>query len=130
MRKSMISPAWIASTLTDLDIRCSERVLFKTNNSELWDQTGKVASDYVALTKDAAQLLVHRGVQAVGIDYLSVDLPDRSDFPVHHTLLDSRIAIIDGLNLRHVGAGEYFLICLPLRLADAEAVPARAMLLR
>ncbi len=119
-----------ASTLAALDIRRGARVLFKTDNSERWGQTGEVTSNYVALTEDAAHLLIHRGVQTVGIDYLSVDAPDRSDFPVHRALLENQILIIEGLNFRHVCAGEYFLVCLPLKFADAEAAPARAILLR
>ncbi|MBI1929253.1 cyclase family protein [Candidatus Poribacteria bacterium] len=119
-----------ASTLASLDIRRGARVLFKTDNSERWGQTSEVASNYVALTADAAHVLVRRGVQTVGIDYLSVDAPDQSDFPVHRALLENQIAIIEGLNLRHVCAGEYLLVCLPLKFADAEAAPARTILLR
>jgi len=119
-----------ASSLAELAIEYGERVLFKTDNSELWDEPDKVTSDYVALTGDAAQFLVSRQVQAVGIDCLSVDEPHRLDFPVHHALLKNRITIIEGLNLRHVSEGKYFLICLPLKLSDVEAAPARAVLLR
>ena len=118
-----------ASRLADLDIDGGARVLFKTSNADLWKRS-EAASDYVALTADAADFLVHRGVRAVGIDYLSVDRPHQSDFPVHHLLLKHRVSIIEGLNLRHVCADEYFLICLPLKFSNAEAAPARAVLLQ
>jgi arylformamidase len=118
------------SSLADLDIQRGERVLFKTDNSELWSKTNAVASDYVALTEDAAHFLIQRQVQTVGIDYLSVDEPHRADFPVHYALLKNRVAIIEGLNLRGVSAGDYLLVCLPLKLSNVEAAPARAVLLR
>ena len=118
------------SMLTGLDIQWSERILFKTNNSELWNETNAVASDYVALTEGTARFLVHRKVQTVGINYLSVDIPHRSDFPVHHILLENQIVIIEGLNLRHVYPGKYFLVCLSLKFSNAEAAPARAILPR
>lgn len=94
-----------ASRLADLDIDGSARVLFKTSNADLWKRS-ETASDYVALTANAA------------------------DFPVHHILLKNRVAIIEGLNLHHVRAGEYFPICLPLKLSNAKAAPARGVLLR
>ena len=119
-----------ASSLAELAIEYGARVLFKTDNSELWDESDKVSSDYVALTEDAARFLVSRQVQTVGIDYLSVDEPHRSDFPVHHALLKNGVTIIEGLNLRHASEGEYFLTCLPLKLSNVEAAPARAVLLR
>jgi arylformamidase len=118
------------STLAPLNIRPGERVLFKTSNSALWGQTHEVAPDYVALTTGAAHFLLQRNVQTVGIDYLSVDAPNTLDFPVHRALLKHRVVIVEGLNLRDVHAGEYFLICLPLKFKAAEAALARAVLLR
>ena len=112
--------------LEGLRIDTGARVLLKTGNSEATD----ITSSYVALTADAAEYLIERKAQVVGIDGLSVDLPDASAFPVHRALLRNRIAVIESLNLRAVEAGEYFLVCLPLKFTDTEAAPARAILLR
>jgi arylformamidase len=46
----------------------------------------------------------------------------------HEILLGAGIWVIEGLNLRNVEPGEYELVCLPLKLADAEGAPARAVL--
>ncbi|MBU0511340.1 MAG: cyclase family protein, partial [Chloroflexi bacterium] len=51
----------------------TSRVLFKTRNSDLWASgETEFQTDFVALSPDAAALLVRRGVKLVGVDYLSV----------------------------------------------------------
>ena len=50
----------------------SERVLFKTFNSQLLSQS-KFDPRFVALSEGLAHLLVQDGVRLVGIDYFSVD---------------------------------------------------------
>jgi arylformamidase len=36
--------------------------------------------------------------------------------------------VIEGLDLRGVDHGEYFLVCLPLKVAGSDGAPARAVL--
>jgi len=105
------------------------RVLFRTSSSEYWrDPQAAFRHDYVALTPDAARELVDRGVRLVGIDYLSVDAPTE-EVPVHIILLKAGVIIVESLDLRDVPAGDYFLVCLPLRILGVEAAPARVILL-
>jgi arylformamidase len=100
-----------------------ERVVFATRNSELWDEAG-FRSDYVGISPQAASLLVERGVQLVGIDYLSVGEPE-----THRELLSQDVVLLEGLDLRGIKAGRYRLICLPLRIVGADGAPARAVLI-
>lgn len=113
--------------LLPLDFTDVQRVVLKTTNGELWDAPDFCA-DYVALTASAAQWLIEHGVRLVGIDYLSVDVFERLDFPVHRTLLGAGVVILEGLDLRAVPSGDYELLALPLRLADSDGAPARAIL--
>ena len=53
-----------------------------------------------------------------------------TDFPAHHTLLGAGVPIIEGLDLVAAEPGRYELTCLPIRLANAEAAPARVVLTR
>jgi arylformamidase len=39
------------------------------------------------------------------------------------------VVILEGLDLREVPAGEYFLVCAPLNVVGAEGAPARAFLI-
>jgi arylformamidase len=70
------------------------------------------------------------GIELVGIDYLSVEKFKSNCFQTHLRLLSKGVVIVEGLNLSEVSAGEYELICLPLRIADGsgDGAPARAVL--
>ncbi|HTE87099.1 MAG TPA: cyclase family protein [Dehalococcoidia bacterium] len=103
------------------------RVLLKTKNSGLWTRA-EFDPSFVALAPDAAQYLVERGVRVIGIDYLSI-APFADPTTVHRVLLAAGVVILEGLNLSAVPAGHYTLACFPLRLAAAEAAPARAILI-
>jgi len=116
-----------ADDLQPLGLAGTQRLLFKTPNSALWERRGFQAT-YVALTESAAHLLVDLGVQLVGIDYLSVDAFERQDFPVHRILLGAGVLILEGLDLRAVPAGEYELLALPLLLQNGDGAPMRAIL--
>jgi arylformamidase len=105
----------------------AQRVLLKTSNSALWADSA-FHTDYVALAEDAAVWLVRRGVRLVGIDYLSVERHGSADFPVHRRLLSAGVVVLEGLDLRVVAAGDYWLACLPLKLEGADGAPARVVL--
>ena len=107
------------------------RVLFKTRNSAFWRQSGAVfREDFAFVAPEAAHLLVERGVKLIGIDYLSVERFKSDTFATHLTLLAAGVVIVEGLDLSAVAAGEYELLCLPLKLAagSGDGAPARAVL--
>ena len=114
------------------NIKKGERILFKTVNSPRCWQTDAFVNDFVFVTRDAAQFLVDAGVILVGVDYLSVGSPldpEKAMRPdTHQILLGAGLYLIEGLNLTAVKAGDYNLICLPLKLMDAEGSPVRAIL--
>jgi arylformamidase len=108
--------------------RGTKRLLLKTDNSKLWQKrVKKFKKDFVALTPDAAEWIVKRGIKLVGIDYLSIQ-KFNGDPKTHKTLLSKNIVIIEGLNLSKVKSGLYELICLPLNMVGAEGAPARTIL--
>lgn len=104
------------------------RLLLRTRNSALWENgsTG-FQKDYVGLTRDASQWIVDRGIQLVGIDYLSIQRY-QDDPETHRILMRSNVIIIEGLNLAGAAPGDYRLLCLPILLEGAEGAPARAVL--
>ncbi|MES9946428.1 MAG: cyclase family protein [Candidatus Thiodiazotropha sp.] len=118
-----------ANDLSDLELPSgTERVLFKTANSEFWKQTRhSFQEDFIALGADAASRLVEMGVKVVGIDYLSI-APYDDPLPTHRILLKAGVLIIEGLDLSRVNAGEYQLYCLPLKIQCGDGAPARVLL--
>ncbi len=104
------------------------RVLFKTRNGRFWDDS-EFHTDFIALAPDAARALAERGMRLVGIDYLSIERFQPERYEVHETLLASGVVILEGLDLRRVSPGDYFLVCAPLNVVGAEGAPARAFLI-
>jgi arylformamidase len=104
------------------------RLLLKTANSKLWGKgANSFKKNYVALTEDAAEWIVKRKIQLIGIDYLSVQrFKDGSR--THEVLLKNNVIIVEGLKLGSVRPGIYELACLPLALIGADGAPARAVL--
>ena len=47
---------------------------------------------------------------------------------IQATQLKAGVIILEGLDLRNVSPGNYHLTCLPIKLADCEGAPARAIL--
>jgi arylformamidase len=104
-----------------------EKVLFKTENSNHW-QDGAFYADFVYLEPEGAALLAERGIQLVGIDYLSIDKFRSEKHPTHFVLFQKNIVILEGLNLNGIKPGEYTLFALPLNLQGADGAPTRVIL--
>jgi arylformamidase len=104
-----------------------ERLLVRTDNSTRCWRDDRFVPDYTYLSLGGARALAAHRVATVGVDYLSIGGGD--DGPaIHRALLESRICVIEGLNLSQIAPGLYDLICLPLRIHDADGAPARVLL--
>lgn len=106
----------------------ARRILIKTANSRLWrENSDHFVKDYVALTEATTRWLLKRGIELVGIDYLSIQR--FGDAPiVHQLLLKAGVVILEGLDLSGASSGFYELLCLPLKLVGADGAPARVVL--
>jgi arylformamidase len=120
-----------AEDLEALDIpEGTERVLLRTANSDLWAREHvEFPPSYACLTPGAARWVVDRGIGLIGVDFLSVEQRGTEGHPVHHTLLENGVVIVEGLNLGDVVPGGYMLVCLPLRIVGGDGGPARAILI-
>jgi arylformamidase len=108
-----------------------ERILFKTRNSNFWSGENPVFhTDFTHIDLGAAEYLVSQGAKLIGIDYISIERFKSKTHEIHLALLSKGVVILEGLDLREVGAGIYELICLPLRIAggSGDGSPVRALL--
>jgi len=114
--------------LTTCDLTGVERIIFHTRNSAFWNEGFR--KDFTALTPEGAELLVNLGIKLVGNDYLSIEKFRSGHHRTHLTLLRKGIVIVEGLNLSGVPAGDYEVICLPLKIAAGagDGAPARVVL--
>ncbi|QYO62630.1 cyclase family protein [Leptolyngbya sp. 7M] len=115
------------------DISDAERIIFKTRNSEFWSAPEDgFRTDFTYITPGTAELLVSNGIKLVGIDYLSIERSGGPGKPVHIALLENETVILEGVDLREVSAGDYELICMPLKYigSTGDGAPARTVLIK
>ena len=135
-----IGPAWVADLrrvkggigadeLAKARIpRGSRRVLLRTSNSRWWHPARPFRRDFVYLAADGADWLVDRGIELVGIDYLSIEGYGVPGAPTHTRLLGAGIPIVEGLDLFNVSPGHWQMAAFPLRIQDGDAGLTRAVL--
>ncbi len=110
--------------LASVELNPGEAVLFYTGAGDNYTQQS-YASDYPKIDLDLAKLLVERGIKLVGVDMLSFD--HDAPFPIHKTLLDNDVLLIENLiNLKAVVGKKFRLYALPVRL-ELQAAPARVL---
>jgi arylformamidase len=119
--RPQIGADWLAAHLPT----ACERLLLRTC---AWRDPRVFPARWPTLTFDAAHFLVDRGVRLLGTDAPSPESAESEVLPVHRILLSAGVPIVENLLLDHVPGGAYELIALPLRLAEADASPVRAVL--
>ncbi|MCI8626441.1 MAG: cyclase [Lachnospiraceae bacterium] len=85
----------------------------------------------ITITVEAAEALVEYDFEFLGVEGLTVGAEDTSK-AVHRTLLqpEAELVIAENLNLSEVPVGEYFLVCVPLKLGGLDGSPCRAILIQ
>ena len=102
-------------------------ILFHTGWSKLWGSEDYF-KNFPALSKDAAKWLANSGIKGIGLDCISADVADSSDFPIHHILFDEDLLIIENLkNLEKIKSKTVMFSCLPLKYENADGSPVRAI---
>lgn len=105
--------------------RPAERLLLKTYHKsplEQWD------ANFTAVAPETIEALAAAGTRLIGIDTPSLDPQDSKSLESHHAVRRAGMAILEGLVLDSVPPGDYELLALPLKLANLDAAPVRAVL--
>ena len=118
---ALIEPHHIESQLPDK----VERVLVRTFDQYPHDHW---PVDFSAFHSETIHMLAEKGCILVGIDTPSVDPESSKDLPSHNAIKGHGMAILEGLVLDGIAVGAYELIALPLKIADGDASPVRAIL--
>jgi arylformamidase len=113
-----------AEDISDKNIQSGDFIIFKTKNS--FEEAFNFEFIYIA--ECAAKLLAEIGINGVGIDALGVER-SQPGHPTHKTLFASEIIVIEGLRLKEVEEGEFFMVAAPLKMVGTDAAPARVLLI-
>jgi arylformamidase len=102
-----------------------KRVLFATGS---FDDPERWVDDFNSFEPEAIHFLADQGVKLIGIDTPSVDPSSSKKLEAHQALFERDFVVLEGLFLRDVPEGEYFLVALPLAIEGGDASPIRAAL--
>ena len=80
------------------------------------------------VTAEAAAVFADAGICLLGNESQTVG-PEDAPMQVHKILLQRNVALLEGVVLRDIPAGRYFLSAAPLCLAGADGAPCRAFLI-
>ena len=87
-----------------------------------------IAGDAV-VTLEAAKVFASCGIKLIGNESQSVG-PLNAPMAVHKVLLEKEIVLLEGIVLKDVREGKYFLSALPLNIKGIEGSPCRAYLIK
>ncbi|HIH22904.1 TPA: cyclase family protein [Candidatus Micrarchaeota archaeon] len=120
-------------------IQISNRMLFKFGWGKHWN-TDRFYKGYPHFTKEAAEYLVSKDVQLIGMDTASPDdgrikikevLGTEQDSPVHKIFLKNNTVIVEYLNLEEVTEYEgWNIAALPLKIKGADGSSSRVILFK
>ena len=117
----VVEPRHIAHALAAVPPRVLLRT-YRQASQTAWD------ADFNSVSAAAIDLLAQHGVQLIGIDTPSLDPQESKTMDAHHAVRAHQMAILEGIVLDDVAAGDYELIALPLKLCGMDASPVRAVL--
>ena len=81
------------------------------------------------VTAEAAEVFVKADIVLIGNESQTVG-PENAPMQVHLILLGAGIVLLEGIVLKDVQPGKYFLSAAPLNIAGAEGAPSRACLIQ
>ena len=107
-------------------VPAGHNLLFRTFNS--WRDTRRFHADHAFVHPATVPVLLARRPNLVGIDYFGVDAHGDATCPAHRGLLGAGVLLLEGLDLSAAAPGEYELWALPLKIANGDGSPVRAVL--
>ena len=81
------------------------------------------------LTEDAAKTLADHGILLFGTESWTVG-PEDAPVQVHLILLGAEVVLLEGIVLKDLPEGKYFLNAAPLNLGGIDGAPCRAWLMQ
>ena len=81
------------------------------------------------VTEEAARIFAQANIKLLGNESQTVG-PEDAPMEVHKILLGADVVLLEGIVLKDVDEGKYFLSAAPLNLGDCDGAPCRAVLVR
>lgn len=102
-------------------------IIIKTNQEQKYNSK-KYYEDIPLLTTDMITLIKKSNIRLIGIDAVSFDHLDSSDYPIHLAFLKQNILLVENLcNLEQLPKEIFTLVTLPLKILASDGAPCRAI---
>ena len=111
----------------DMKAKDAECILEKAKKADASERI--LIAGKAVVTADAARVFAKAGIRLIGNESQSVG-PEDKPMEVHLILLGAGVILLEGIVLKNVDEGKYFLSALPLNLAGFEGAPCRAYLMK
>ena len=118
-----VGDCFVARHEGDVTAADAEEILKKSGGAERILIAGRAI-----VTADAAEVFAAGGIRLLGNEGQTVG-PENAPMQVHLILLRREIALLEGIILRGITEGRYFLSAAPLNLGGADGAPCRAYLI-
>ena len=80
------------------------------------------------LSVETAEKIAEMEIDLVGVENCTVG-NENTGPAIHKILLEKEVVILEGIILRHIEEGEYFLSAQPINLGQVDGAPCRAILM-
>ncbi len=123
---SFVGRCFVARHEGDVTAKDAENIMVRAEKAGAKERI-LIAGD-ATVTVEAAEVFAASGVKLVGNESQSVG-PMEAPMKVHLILLEAGVVLLEGIVLKEVVEGAYFLSAAPLNLAGFDGAPCRAYLI-
>ena len=124
---SFVGECFVARHKGDVNENDAYEILKKA--SECGGEERILIAGDVIVTEEAAEVFAKSGVKLLGNEGQTVG-PKDAPMKVHLILLEKEVVLLEGIVLKDVFEGKYFLNALPLNLKGFDGAPCRAYLIK
>ena len=122
--ETFVGESYVARHEGDVTAADAQAILEKAKGAKRILLAGKLT-----VTAEAAQVFADSGILLLGNESQTVG-PENAPMQVHLILLGKGIVLLEGIVLKDVPEGRYFLSAAPLNLGGADGAPCRAYLIQ
>lgn len=121
-----VGTCYVARHQGEINAENAAAILQRAENAEA---SGRILiAGEAVLTAEGAKVFAAAGIMLFGNESQTVG-PEHAPMPVHLILLGAGIVLLEGIVLKDVPEGRYFLSAAPLNLGGCDGAPCRAYLI-
>ena len=126
--EAFVGMAYVAEHQGVVSYSDAENIIKKAREKSEESAKRILVKGEVEVSLEATEAFVKAGILLLGNEPQTVG-PKSSPMAVHLALLGAGVALLEGIRLKNVAEGVYFLSSAPLNLGGGDGAPCRAVLI-